>query len=100
MRTVTNEPKERLTVQMVEYVGSKTHNPETSRKVLRTKEAIAKTELILGGLMKCIERAYLEQMNKGVNRGYGQEREQGEELQGTISRIGRIVSRCLLLRRH
>jgi hypothetical protein len=60
---------------MVEYVSSKTHNPETSRKVLRTKEAIAKTELILGGLMKRIERAYLEQMNKGMNRGYGQERE-------------------------
>ncbi len=50
--------------------------------------------------MKHIERAYLEQMDKGVNRGYGQEREQGEELQGAISRIGRIDSRCLLLRHH
>jgi hypothetical protein len=60
---------------MVEYVSSKTHNPETSRKVLRTKEAITETELILGGLMKCVERAYLEQMDKGVGRRHGQERE-------------------------
>ena len=47
-------------MQMVEYIRSKTHNPETSRKVLRAEEAIAKTELILGGLMKRIERTYLE----------------------------------------
>ena len=53
-------------MQMVEYVSSKTHNPETSRKILWTKEAITKSELILGGLMKRVERAYLEQMDKGV----------------------------------
>ena len=50
--------------------------------------------------MKRIERAYLEQMEKGVNRGYGQEREQGEELQWAISMIESIVSKYLLLRRH
>ena len=69
-------------MQMVEYVSSKTHNPEAFRKVLRTKEAITKTELIFGGLMKRVERAYLEQMDKGVDRRYGQELDQGEELQG------------------
>ena len=72
MRIITNKnEKERPTVQMVEYVGSKTHNPEASRKVLRTKEAITKTELVFGGLMERIERAYLEQMDKGMNRRYG-----------------------------
>ena len=30
--------------------------------------------------MKRIERAYLKQVDKGVDRVYGQEREQGEEL--------------------
>ena len=67
-------------MQMVEYVSSKTHNPETSRKILWTKEAITKSELILRGLMKRVERAYLEQMDKGVDRRHGQDREQRKEL--------------------
>jgi hypothetical protein len=50
-------------MQMVEYISTEAHNPETSREIIWTKETVTQAELVFGGLVKRIERAYLKQMD-------------------------------------
>jgi hypothetical protein len=59
-----------LTMQMVEYVSPEAHDPETSREIIWTKEIVTKAELVFGRLVERIERAYLEQIDQRVGRGY------------------------------
>jgi hypothetical protein len=52
-----------LTMQMVEYASAKAHDPKTLWEVIWTKKTVTKAEFIFGGLVECIECAYLEQMD-------------------------------------